>query len=177
MLSFSIQNSPILLPPQPEQSEKPYQWGFRAFCAVLCLALGNPMDFSPPRASAHGDSPGKNTGLGCHALLQRIFPTQGSNPGVLHCRRILSCLNHQGSPCNALYPCNITSSFSSPFPPCSSYNAWFLDPLLPVFAPTVSSIWDVLHPFLSWVHLSGKWKSKIVSQSVMSNSLATPWTV
>ena len=46
----------------------------------------------------HGDSPGKNTGLGCHAPLQRIFPTQGSNPGLLHCRWILYHLSHQGSP-------------------------------------------------------------------------------
>ena len=37
------------------------------------------------------DSPGKNAGMGCHFLLQRIFPTQGSNPGLLHCRRILYC--------------------------------------------------------------------------------------
>ena len=35
------------------------------------------------------DSPGKNTGVGCHFLLQGIFPTQGSNPGLLHCRQIL----------------------------------------------------------------------------------------
>ena len=35
---------------------------------------------------------------GCHALLQRIFPTQGSNPGLPHCRRILHQLSHQGSP-------------------------------------------------------------------------------
>ena len=35
------------------------------------------------------DSPGKNTGVGCYALLQGIFPTQGLNPGLLHCRRIL----------------------------------------------------------------------------------------
>ena len=40
--------------------------------------------------------PGKNTGVGCHSLLQRIFPTQGSNPGLLHCRWILYCLSHQG---------------------------------------------------------------------------------
>ena len=33
------------------------------------------------------DSPGKNTGVGCHFLLQGIFPTQGSNPGLLHCRQ------------------------------------------------------------------------------------------
>ena len=34
-------------------------------------------------------SPGKNTGVGCHFLLQGIFPTQGSNPGLLHCRQML----------------------------------------------------------------------------------------
>ena len=44
------------------------------------------------------DSPGKNTGVGCHALLHGIFPTQGSNPGLPHCRQILYCLSHQGSP-------------------------------------------------------------------------------
>ena len=43
------------------------------------------------------NSLGKNTGVGCHALLQGIFPTQGSNPGHWHCRRILYHLSHQGS--------------------------------------------------------------------------------
>ena len=41
---------------------------------------------------------GKNTGVGCHALLQGIFPIQGSNPGLLHCRWILYHLSHQGRP-------------------------------------------------------------------------------
>jgi len=40
------------------------------------------MDSSPAGSSVHGDSPGKNTGVGCHALLQGIFPTQGLNPGL-----------------------------------------------------------------------------------------------
>ena len=40
------------------------------------------MHCSPPDSSAHGDSPDKNTGVGYHALLQGIFPTQGSNPGL-----------------------------------------------------------------------------------------------
>ena len=53
---------------------------------------------SPPGSSVHGDFPGKNTGVGCYALLQGIFPAQGSNPGLLHCRWILYQLNHQGSP-------------------------------------------------------------------------------
>ena len=45
-----------------------------------------------------GDFSGKNTGVGCHALLQGVFPTQGSYPGLLHCRQILYHLSHQGSP-------------------------------------------------------------------------------
>ena len=40
----------------------------------------------------------KNTGVGCHFLLQGIIPTQGSNPGLLHCRQTLYHLSHQGSP-------------------------------------------------------------------------------
>ena len=43
------------------------------------------------------DPPGKNTGGGCRLFLQGIFPTQGSNPGLLHCRQILYHLSHQGS--------------------------------------------------------------------------------
>ena len=63
-----------------------------------CLTLCNPMDYSLPSSSVHGDSPGKNTRVGCHALLQGIFPTQGSNLGLLHCRHILYSLSHQGNP-------------------------------------------------------------------------------
>ena len=42
----------------------------------------------PARLLCPWDSPGKNTGAGCHSLLQEIFLTQGSNPGLLHCRQI-----------------------------------------------------------------------------------------
>ena len=44
------------------------------------------------------NSPGQNTGVGSLSLLQGIFPTQGSNPGLPHCKRILSQLSHKGSP-------------------------------------------------------------------------------
>ena len=44
------------------------------------------------------DSPGRNIGVGGHALLQGIFPTQGLNPGLLYCRWIVYQLSHQGSP-------------------------------------------------------------------------------
>ena len=47
------------------------------------------MDYSLPGSSVHGDSPSKNTGVGSHALLQGIFPAQGSNPSLLHFRQSL----------------------------------------------------------------------------------------
>ena len=63
-----------------------------------CPTLCDPMDCSPPGSTAYGDSPGKKTGVGYNALLQGIFPTQGPNPGLPHCRWILYHLSHQGSP-------------------------------------------------------------------------------
>ena len=63
-----------------------------------CLTLCDPMDCSLPGCSVHGDSPGKNTRVGCRALLQGIFPTHGLNPSLLYCRQILYYLSHQGSP-------------------------------------------------------------------------------
>ena len=68
-----------------------------------CPTLYNPMDCSPPGSSIHGESPGKNTGVGCHALLQGIFPTQASNPhymSYIFCigRWILYHWHHLGSP-------------------------------------------------------------------------------
>ena len=67
-----------------------------------CLTLCDPIDGSPPGSSVLGDSPGKNTGVGCHALLQGIFPTQALNPGLPHYWHILYQLSHQGSPCYSL---------------------------------------------------------------------------
>ena len=64
----------------------------------LAMSDCEPMDYSQPGSSVHGDSPGKNAGVGCHAFLQGIFTTQGPNPGLLHCGWILYCLSHQGSP-------------------------------------------------------------------------------
>ena len=66
--------------------------------AQSCLTLCNPLDRGGQWATVHGDSSGKNTGVGCHALLQGIFPTQRLNPGLPHCRLILYHLSYQGSP-------------------------------------------------------------------------------
>ena len=72
---------PLLLSPQA--------WAkflFKHACVLSfqsCPSLCNPMDCSP-QAPHPWDSPGKNTGVGCHALLQGIFPTYGSNLHLLH---------------------------------------------------------------------------------------------
>ena len=73
--------------------------GFRAPCLCakslrLCqtLQLYGPW---PTRLLCPWDSPGKNTGVGCHFLLQEIFQTQRLNPGLLHCRQTLYHLSHQ----------------------------------------------------------------------------------
>ena len=61
--------------------------------------------FQPPtRLLCLWDFSGKNTGAGCQSRLQGIVPTQGSSLGLLHCRWIIYCLNHQGSPSILLVP-------------------------------------------------------------------------
>ena len=57
-----------------------------------------PCRLQPARLLCPWDSPGKNTRVGYHFLLQGIFPTQGSNLGLLHCRQMLYPLSHQGKP-------------------------------------------------------------------------------
>ena len=59
------------------------------------------------------NSPGQNTRGGSCSLLQGVFPTQGSNQGLLHCRQILYQLNHQGSPRKLEWVANPLFSISS----------------------------------------------------------------
>jgi len=69
------------------------------------------------------NSPGENTTVSNHSLPQGIFPTQGSNPGLPHCRRILDQLSHQGSPetYSFTHPDNSTHRLYSPWN-CSGQN-------------------------------------------------------
>ena len=93
---------------QKEESSTPVKCCWVPTCEVtvcVCsvtqsfLTLCYPMDCSCPGSSFHGIFPGKNTGVGCHFLLQDIFLTRGSNLGLLPCRQILYHLSYiQGSP-------------------------------------------------------------------------------
>ena len=60
--------------------------------AQLCPTLCDAMDYIACQPPLSMGIPDKNTGVGCHSLLQGIFPAQGSNPGLRHCRWILYCL-------------------------------------------------------------------------------------
>ena len=62
-----------------------YEGAVCGLCSVdqLCAALCDPHGLQPTRLLCPWDSPGKNTGVGCHALLQGIFPTQGWNLRLL----------------------------------------------------------------------------------------------
>ena len=64
-------------------------------CSVVSYSLW-PCGLQPTRLSCPRDSPGKKTGVGCHFLLQGIFPTQWSNPGLPHYSQTLYPLSYQG---------------------------------------------------------------------------------
>ena len=63
-----------------------------------CLTLYDPWTVARQSPRSLGIYPGKKTGVSCHALLQGMFLTQGSNLGLLHYRQILYLLSYLGSP-------------------------------------------------------------------------------
>ena len=71
------------------------QYGLNYCCCCLVTSVVSysvrAYGLEPARLLCLWDSPGKNTGLGSHALLHGIFMTQGSNPGLPHCRQFLYC--------------------------------------------------------------------------------------
>ena len=129
------------------------------------------MDCSLPGSSIHGDSPGKDTGVGFCALLQGILPTQGSNPGLPHCRQILYHLRHQGSPywllaaaaaaAKSLQSCPTLCDPTDGSPPGSP---------VPGILQTRSLEWVAISFSNAW-----KWKVKVKLLSCV-RLLVTPWT-
>ena len=116
---------------------------FVNFCAVLCLVtqlcltLCDPLFYSPPGSSVHGDSPGKNTRVGGHSLLQGIVLTQGLNLGLLHFRWIFYHLSHQGREWLSLWQKrgeHKPSLQAEPLPSCSKPMLWkHQDPTIQIF--------------------------------------------
>ena len=82
--------------------KSPHSFLYQAFRVILLerkrKSLGRVQHFAIPGLYRPWNSPGQNTGVGSHFLLQEIFPTQGTNPGLPCYRRILYQLSHQESP-------------------------------------------------------------------------------
>ena len=102
-----------------------------------------------PGSFVHSNSPGKNTGMCCHAFLQGIFPTQGSNQGLLSCRWILYHLSHLGSPRILEWKVAFHLICSGClFPHCTRSSSYWLDswlyPSLPyaVFPTVIFTAWN-----------------------------------
>ena len=108
LLSYKSQNSILLI----------LSWKWKWSHSVLSNSL-QPHGLSPTRLLHPWDFPGKNTGVGCHFLLQGSFLIQGSNPGLPHCRQMLYHLSHQGSPNFVL-----DTDYKPSTPLSSAANAW-----------------------------------------------------
>ena len=93
---ISILSKPNLLEDKIISYSSLFLLPYMCLVSQLCPTLCDPLDCSPPGSSVNGDSPGKNTGVGGHALLWGIFPTQGLNSGLPYCRWTLYHLSNQG---------------------------------------------------------------------------------
>ena len=116
-------------------------------CAVICLftqsclTLCDSMDSSLPGSSVLGNSPGKNTGVVCHALIWRIFPSQGLNPSLLHSRWILLPSELPGKP--YLLPWQLSNMQYC----IIDYSQHAVHYILKTYFLAVSLSFDPLHPF------------------------------
>ena len=99
----------------------------------LCLTLCDPMDCSA------WNSPGQNTGGGSLSLLQGIFPTQGSNPGLLHCKWNLCLLSHKGSPMFTMFTSKLNYEVNYVYLYNKNYQAVFQSACLLSLSPAMSS--------------------------------------
>ena len=77
------------------------------------LTLCDPLDCSPPGSSVQGILQTRIPGVSCHSLLQGIFPSQGSNLGLLHCRQILYHLSYYTNRDNTIPDTDFSSLFVS----------------------------------------------------------------
>ena len=125
-----------------------YSVSLKVKVAQSCPTLCNLVDSYSPWNSLL-----QNTGVGTHSLLQGIFPTQGLNPGLPHCRQILYQVSHQGSP-------RILECIDYPFSSGSSNPG--IEPGVSCIAGRFFNNWAIreasmsLGPCNSWLYDSGQ---------------------
>ena len=145
----------------------------------------------PFRLYSPWNSPAQNTGVGSHSLLQGIFPTQGLNPGLLHCRQILYQLSHQGNPSlGILLSMWNPISLSLDIPSAESHCSFTPTVTVPVQQSCIKVIWRHCSISESWaprteisdaaalgwglrVCVSNKLPGNVAANPVLSNPAAT----
>ena len=141
-----------------------HEWCMYNCCCLVaqsCLTLCSPRDFSLPGPSVYGIFSGKNTRVGCHFLLQGIFPTEGSNPHLLHCRRILYHWAHLYAATLQFAP--LVSQMVKNLPATQEMRVWSLgrgDPLEKGMATHSALAWRI-----PWIEEPG-WLQSMGSQRV-----------
>ena len=151
-------------------------------CPTLC----------PPWTIPPWNSPSRNTRVGSLSLLQWIFPTQGSNPGLPHCRRVLCQLSHKGGPNNAevdvflelscfIYDPMDVGNLISGFSPFSksSLNIWkftvhvLLKPSLENFEHYFASVLDECNCAVAWTFfgIALLWNGNPLQYSCLENPM------
>ena len=134
-----------------------------------CPTLCNPVECSLPRFLRPWNFPSKSAGVGCHFLLQGMFPTQRSNQCLPHCRQMLYHLNHQGSSIvDNLYIMTLSKSF------------WFFNPLsykmvfphwFSLFRTNAGTSVMYLMPLVNYTSRRVKWKMISISGEKFPHSL------
>ena len=114
-------------------------------CSVVSDSL-RPHGLYPTRFHRQWDFPGTNTGVGCHFLLQEIFPTQGLNPGLPHCRQMLLPSEPPGKSPGIF------------FLKCSLNNLWHTN----IVTQTHTPILVLIYAFLATSNPRGLWGSQIL---------------
>ena len=143
--------------------------------------------FVTPWMYSPWDSPGQNTGVGSLSLLQGIFPTQGSNPGLPHCRRILYQLSHKESPYNNMEESQRNNAISKklsipphrpwPIPICSKAtlnNIMLISPLPPSYKHSCSPNLSLLGHHVASFHRHLKSDSALSLSWVSFMALCSP---
>ena len=153
--------------------------------SVNCSVISNflqPCGLYFARLLCPWNSLGKNPGVGRHSLLQEIFLTQGSNPGLLHCRLILYCMSHQRSPveivCIINFPLSgITSNNSIKLYLCYSSMSYSCL-LLPISIQFIASYLPVLFLLIPYLVYKFLTNTTLISLQVLvakkSCSSSTP---
>ena len=135
------------------------------YCVLSCVRLCNIMDFSPPGSSVYGDSPGENTGVGCHALLQGISPTRDGTEALMSPASAGRFITTSATCCC----CWVTSVVSDSVRP--HRRAAHQAPPSLGFSRQEHLAWVAISFSNAW-----KWKVKVKSLSRVW-LLVTPWTV